>query len=282
MEKGWIQFPRAIRNCPFWPKARSYTDFEALVDLMCDAEFEPKQVVRGGRLITISKGGVLTMQVSLARRWDWDRKTVSKFLRLLYSLHYLRIETYRGIDKGYTLLTFENSKTFVTEDEIGFSIEVLGNSPSGHPSNPHNTKKERIRVSRKGQYIGEAGAGISEDLVLSEHVPEGVRSLRDGGDRADIEQSVIGAMVRAPELIAKIATILKPTNLSVPACAKTYECILTIRDEGKTADLLTLNEMLRSLKLSEPTAADLADWADEKASIPDAITQAEILAKVKS
>lgn len=170
MKDTWIHLPRSIRNCPFWPKTRRYTRLEALIDLMCDAEYELQRVERGGHMIDIPAGGLLTIQVSLARRWRWDRKTVSKFLSLLESLNFLRIETQRGIDKGYTLLIFQNSKTFFSNGEIGFSPDDFENSPSGHPSDPHNMKNVRIKVSREDQYVGDAPEHLSEG------VPEGVRS----------------------------------------------------------------------------------------------------------
>lgn len=181
MADGYFRLPRAIRDSGFWPKTRRYTSLEALIDLCLSARYgkTPGKEYVGGRMITIPTGGYMTSQVKLAKRWRWDEKTVRKFLLSLNALGILRIETKKGIDHGYTLITFENSIAYDGDQESEFSIDDEENSRSTPVRVPITEDSKRLRVSRKGQYIGD-----SEDL--SEGIPKGV-SLRDRVESALID-----------------------------------------------------------------------------------------------
>ena len=71
------------------------------------------QVIRAGRAITVPRGSVLTSQVALAGRWEWNRKSVIAFLKLLRSLDMVAdISAVRGAGIGYTLLSIKNYERF--------------------------------------------------------------------------------------------------------------------------------------------------------------------------
>lgn len=147
---GWVKLPRSIRQGQFWPKTRRYTELEAVLDLKLSASFAVSKIRVGGVTIVVPKDSVFTSQVALAGRWRWDRKTVAKFLSSLNTLGILRIETRRGLDHGFTLLTFENS----VEIEPGADIEVpIGDEvkfPIESPSSPHTQEQEESESVRKG------------------------------------------------------------------------------------------------------------------------------------
>lgn len=78
--KGWIKINRAIAE--HW----IYQDAERLkwwLDLLFLASPTDRRIVCGACAFTLGRGQIMTSAVSLSHRWGKDRRTVSKFLKLL-------------------------------------------------------------------------------------------------------------------------------------------------------------------------------------------------------
>lgn len=91
--EGWIRLYRKIRQHRFWPKRRPYSMLEAWLDLLLSANHKADSLLLGFWTIHIARGQHLTSQIKLAKRWRWNRKTVSKFLQLLKSDGMIDIKT---------------------------------------------------------------------------------------------------------------------------------------------------------------------------------------------
>lgn len=79
---GWISLDRSITNHWLW-SSEKFTKAQAWVDLLLWAAHTPHKVLMKGVLIPVARGEQIRSQVSLAKAWGWDRKTVSRFLKLL-------------------------------------------------------------------------------------------------------------------------------------------------------------------------------------------------------
>ncbi len=109
MESGWIKLHRRIRDNLLWPKSRRFTPLEAWLDLLLRANHSPTKDLHGtSTLISVERGQVMTSQIELAGHWKWNRKTVKAFLSTLHNDEMVDIETNRGADIGYTLITIRN------------------------------------------------------------------------------------------------------------------------------------------------------------------------------
>lgn len=95
----------------------------------------------------------------------------------------------------------------------------------------------------------------------------------------ELEHAVVGACLLDESIIPEVATILKPGDFFSPATGRAFECILALHNQEKAVDLLTVDNAIRALKASEPTAADLAKWADETAVAAHAADHAEAVRK---
>lgn len=79
---GWISLDRAITKHWLWQNEK-FTKGQAWVDLLLWAAHTPNKVLMKGTLIPVARGEQIRSQVTLAKAWGWDRKTVSRFLKLL-------------------------------------------------------------------------------------------------------------------------------------------------------------------------------------------------------
>ena len=82
--KGWISVHRSLLDHHFWG-CEKFTKGQAWVDLILNANHKEKKALIKGQLIKVERGQQIRSQVTLAKTWKWDRKTVHRFLNLLES-----------------------------------------------------------------------------------------------------------------------------------------------------------------------------------------------------
>lgn len=83
-KKGWISIHRSLLEHPFW-ECEKFTKGQAWIDIILNANHKEKKVLIKGQLIKVGRGQQIRSQVTLAKTWKWDRKTVHRFLKLLES-----------------------------------------------------------------------------------------------------------------------------------------------------------------------------------------------------
>lgn len=80
--QGWISLHRQIIENEFWFCER-FTKAQAWIDLLLLATHKPTTVFIRGIEINLKPGELCYSQLTLAKRWKWNRKTVNKFLSML-------------------------------------------------------------------------------------------------------------------------------------------------------------------------------------------------------
>ncbi len=169
-EAGWIRLHRKIRDHWIWPRkgrGARYSHFEAWIDLLLSANHQMQKVNVGGRLVVVARGQFLTSQVHLAKRWRWNRETVSKFLKLLHSDEMADIEASRKTDSGYTLVTICNYEKY--QGAVGSESSIqTGNETSDRPATDqqppgtNNNDKNVKKASRAARPPTASDPRISE------------------------------------------------------------------------------------------------------------------------
>lgn len=111
--QGWIKLHRQLQECPMWYEER-FSKGQAWVDLLLLANHSDKKILFNGDFIVVKRGQYLTSMVKLAEKWKWDRKTVSKYLKLLEKDKMITLQ----VDKQKTLITIDNYRVYQeTEDD---------------------------------------------------------------------------------------------------------------------------------------------------------------------
>ncbi len=80
--QGWISLHRQIIENEFY-FAERFTKMQAWIDLLLLANHKPVTIFIRGNEINLKAGQLAYSQLSLAKRWKWNRKTVDKFLSML-------------------------------------------------------------------------------------------------------------------------------------------------------------------------------------------------------
>ena len=80
--KGWIYLYRQIKDHWVW-QDKPFSKGQAWIDLIILANHEDVTRMYNGSLITFKMGTVNHSMLSLADRWGWDRRKVTRFLKCL-------------------------------------------------------------------------------------------------------------------------------------------------------------------------------------------------------
>jgi len=82
MSSGYIKLWRKIKAHPFWQDGRTFSRFEAWMDMLMSANGVKKTVPFRDEPIVVNRGSLLTSEVKLAERWGWSRNRTRRFLAL--------------------------------------------------------------------------------------------------------------------------------------------------------------------------------------------------------
>ena len=83
MQKGFIKLHRRVRDHWLYQEKRTFSKFEAWIDLIMRANYEDKKMLLGNELISVKRGQVITSIRKLCECWGWSNTKVNTFLNLL-------------------------------------------------------------------------------------------------------------------------------------------------------------------------------------------------------
>jgi hypothetical protein len=82
---GWIKLHRSIKDHWLYTENRVFSKFEAWNDILLSVNFsDAKQVIKG-KIYNIKRGESTMSLETWAKRWNWDKSKVRRFLTLLQS-----------------------------------------------------------------------------------------------------------------------------------------------------------------------------------------------------
>lgn len=81
--KGWIKLHRKIQEHWLYQESRTFSKYEAWLDLIMMANFKDSKVLIDGKLIDVKKGQLITSVRKLCNHWNWSNTKVIRFLDLL-------------------------------------------------------------------------------------------------------------------------------------------------------------------------------------------------------
>lgn len=109
---GWISLHRSIEEHWLFKDERTFSKFEAWIDLLLMVNHRDKKILLGNDLILVKRGQKITSIRKLCERWKWSNNKVKKFLNLLESDGMLIVKS----DTKKTLLTVVNYDIYQNEN----------------------------------------------------------------------------------------------------------------------------------------------------------------------
>lgn len=140
--EGWVSIHRQIRKHPLWTMER-FTYGQAWVDLILRANHCSRNITYNGKIVTIERGNMLTSKVKLADEWQWNVKTVNKYLKRLQNLKMIRVKS----DKSGTWIYITNYDKYQSSEEK--TVENPTVIPVENPRDTNNTANTLNTFNKK-------------------------------------------------------------------------------------------------------------------------------------
>jgi hypothetical protein len=80
---GWIKIHRSITDHWLYNEKRTYSKLEAWYDLLLNVNYTDAKIVIKGKLYEVKRGQSIMSLDSWAKRWNWDKSKVRRFLVML-------------------------------------------------------------------------------------------------------------------------------------------------------------------------------------------------------
>lgn len=80
---NYIPISRKLFEHQLWNEKRTFSRFEAWLDILQSARFRDAKTLTGSRWVTVKRGQMQGSLRYLSQRWNWSVKKVSTFLKLL-------------------------------------------------------------------------------------------------------------------------------------------------------------------------------------------------------
>ena len=128
-DKGWIKLYRQITDNPMWQSKDPFDRRSAWIDLLLLVNHEERVIqLRNGEYITVGAGQCFTSLDHLAKRWNWSRNRVDRYLK---QISRQGMCTRTGTPSG-TLLTIVNYGLFQSGRDTGGATDgTTGGATNG-------------------------------------------------------------------------------------------------------------------------------------------------------
>ena len=124
---GFIPLFRSIQENWLWQSDDPFDIRSAWIDILLSVNHENKKINVGRSVVTIHAGQMWTSYVKLARRWNWSRPRVDRYIKMLKMDGMIYVD---GTPNG-TLLTVVNYDNFAYHGNTNDTTDVTTNVASG-------------------------------------------------------------------------------------------------------------------------------------------------------
>lgn len=111
--EGWISIYRQIVDNWIWKSKEPFDKRSAWISLLLKASHKESKVVIGSQIINLKKGSFITSEIKLSKEWNWGRKKVRDFLKILEEDKMI----VKNSTTKYTTLTIENWGLYQIEEQ---------------------------------------------------------------------------------------------------------------------------------------------------------------------
>jgi len=108
---GWIKIHRSITNHWLYSEKRVYSKLEAWYDMLISVNYADSKTLIKGKLYEVKRGQSIMSLDSWAKRWNWDKSKVRRFLNTLQNDNMIELKS----DTITTQLTICNYESYQGE-----------------------------------------------------------------------------------------------------------------------------------------------------------------------
>ena len=163
-EKGYVMIHRKLWDNPLFAPGERFDRRSAWLWILTHAQHKEGSFMKDGLLIHLKRGQMFVSFTHLAGVWNWDRKTVRRFLGTLETE---KMVTLTGHQKGH-LITVLNYNKYQASGDSEISEGTTGGTTESPPDSPGRgttggtTTKECIKNVKRNQKKETRGGRVIE------------------------------------------------------------------------------------------------------------------------
>lgn len=178
---GWLKLNRGITENWLWPKGKKYTELEAWLWMLINANFSDSKVYDEGKLITVKRGQLLTSQLKMSKTFLWSREKVRNFSEILKTDGMIDVKPYTK----FTIITICKYEDYQSDrtTEPQQTVQQTDRRPDNRPDTSEEGKegeerKEDEKRQRLFEMLKRATTGFA-DFILYEEVGKFINRYPD-------------------------------------------------------------------------------------------------------
>lgn len=161
MEQGWISIHRKVKDNFLFKQRRSFSNFEAWIDILLNVNHKEQKVLIKGSLFTVNRGQSINSKMTWSKRWGWNRSKTNRFLTLLQNEGMIDLKS-NNITTILTVCKYETYQDGRTSDEHQTNIKrtsdehqtnTNNNDNNINNDNNDNNKKENIVKEKPKRFL---------------------------------------------------------------------------------------------------------------------------------
>ena len=137
MNSGWILLYRKMQEHWLYPKNRTFTKFEAWIDLIFCANYKEKKVNIGNQLIEVNRGETIKSLDTWAKRWKWNKSKVRRVLKLFEKSNMIETKS----ERMTTRITICNYESYQGNRHAADTQVKRKRNANRHASETKSTRK---------------------------------------------------------------------------------------------------------------------------------------------
>ncbi|QKE74745.1 DnaD domain protein [Arthrobacter citreus] len=185
---GWISLHRKVRDHWLFEEKRSFSKFEAWVDLLMEVNHQDNKVLLGNELIEVKRGQKVTSMEQLALRWGWSKDKTYKFVKLLESEQMIE----RKSNTKRTVLTIVNYDIYQLSEVPKHTPNEHKNYANSTPTDTNNNVNNVNNVNKVSS--SNSPEQVWENLRLGNITPQLGLNINGWIDDGFSEDIIIKAM----------------------------------------------------------------------------------------
>ena len=154
---GYIRLHRCIRdNSIVWEERASR--LQAWIDLLMLANYKDGELVDGYAIKEVRRGSFFSSFPKLGARWNWDKRTVKRFLLFLQDNGMVKLEIFDGNGIAVNVVNYERYQGFSENDvppnvpvdvPLVVPLHVPLDVPQDVPNEERIIKQKKVKESKK-------------------------------------------------------------------------------------------------------------------------------------
>lgn len=139
MGQGWISLHRQFYDHWLWNEKRIFSKAEAWIDILMSVNHSQQKVVIKNVVYIVNRGESIMSLDSWAKRWNWNKSKVRRFLEVLHSELMIRTKNETQTTR-LTVCNYDSYQTNGNADETQMKRKRNADETQTTPNNNDNNK----------------------------------------------------------------------------------------------------------------------------------------------